>query len=245
MDSGSKQAGGQRGFTYLFVLFLVAGLGFLLVAATELWQTSLRREREQDLLFAGAQYRDAIGRYYLASPGLQQYPQSLDELLVDKRFPQIRRHLRKLYRDPVTGSKEWGILREQGRIIGVFSLSPERPFKQANFSRADADFAQRAKYSEWQFVFQPAEQAGNVAGSSQKSAATPVAASPIKGNPTGEELKQTLELVPDPQHAACAAEHVASLRRCAALPLGDAQSCFADAAQRSADCLSAIRGDRR
>ena len=147
----------QRGFTYLALLLAVAVLGIGLAAVGELWSTVAQREKEAELLFAGGEFRRAIRSYYTTSPGAQRYPQRLEELLEDKRFPFVRRHLRRLYRDPMTGKRDWGLVQApEGGIMGVHSLSQASPLKTANFAAADRDLEGKARYMEWQFVHRPA-----------------------------------------------------------------------------------------
>ena len=144
----------SRGFTYLWALFTVAFLGMSSLITAELWITAAKREREKELMFIGRQFREAIGRYYEATPGaVKRYPVSLEELLDDKRYPATRRHLRKIYRDPMTGKKEWGLTRMAGRIVGVYSLSDEAPLKSGGFFLQEAEFEGRASYSEWVFMY--------------------------------------------------------------------------------------------
>jgi hypothetical protein len=84
----------------------------------------------------------------------------LEDLLQDNRYPGIKRHLRRLYPDPLTGAPRWGvILSEEGGIRGVYSLSPLMPLKQVGFDESDMDFENRQRYSEWQFVYIPAMRA--------------------------------------------------------------------------------------
>jgi hypothetical protein len=66
----------------------------------------------------------------------------------------VQRYLRKLYRDPITASEEWGLVRgEDGGIVGVYSLSDRKPVKTAGFSKADAAFEGKSSYSDWKFIF--------------------------------------------------------------------------------------------
>src|ERR1700757_4232510 len=103
-------AGPCRGFTYVGVLFLVALMGATLVAVAQVWHTQVKRDKEAELLFVGNQFRRAIALYYERAPGgFRQYPKQLNDLLQDPRFPNIQRHLRKLYLDPMTGKAEWGL----------------------------------------------------------------------------------------------------------------------------------------
>ena len=146
----SRRAGG---FTYLTALFLVALLGVGLALTGEVWRTTAQREREAQLLYVGDQYRRAIERYYLSGPA--QYPRALRDLLKDERQLRTSRYLRKLYRDPITGSGEWGLVKTPaGEIVGVYSLSDAKPLKTSGFA-AGYDFSAATKYSDWQFTYQP------------------------------------------------------------------------------------------
>ena len=84
MSSGKRT---QRGFTYLAMLIAVALIGVGLVAGSEVWSHSRQREKEQELLFIGEQFRRAIGQYYERTPGaVKRYPDKLQDLLDDPRF---------------------------------------------------------------------------------------------------------------------------------------------------------------
>ncbi|MCL2591317.1 MAG: type II secretion system GspH family protein [Betaproteobacteria bacterium] len=149
--------GRQAGFTYLALLFAVAVAGVALASTGALWFFELQREREAELLFVGNQFRLAIRSYYEQSPGmLKRYPMSLDELVKDNRYLGIKRHLRRVYADPVTGKSEWGLLMApEGGIMGVHSLSDHTSIKRANFFLRDAMFEGKNRYSEWHFVYRP------------------------------------------------------------------------------------------
>lgn len=145
--------GRQGGFTLLAVLFMVAALGVGMAAVGTMWETAVRREKEAQLLFVGDQYRHAIERYHQATPGgVKSYPGRLEDLLLDRRFPQTVRHLRQSYPDPVTGKPEWGLVKDGEGITGVYSLSQGMPMKQAGFDAAHKNFEGRARYSDWVFV---------------------------------------------------------------------------------------------
>jgi type II secretory pathway pseudopilin PulG len=148
-----------QGFTYLTVLFMVAIMAGGLALVGEVWSTSNAREREVELLHVGNEYRKAIERYYLLGPQ-RQYPKSLADLLKDPRQPGTVRYLRKLYPDPITGKEEWGLVKSaDGGFAGVYSLSEASPLKSAGFALRDAAFEGKSKYSDWQFVFAPAQPA--------------------------------------------------------------------------------------
>ena len=148
---------GSQGFTLLALLIAIAALGAGLAAFGELASHAQQREKEQDLLFVGAQYRDAIGAFYERTPGVaKRYPRELEDLLADKRFPHKPSYLRRLYVDPMTGSKTWGLVKApDGGIMGVYSLSQEKPIKSGGFGPKDAALAGAAHYFDWQFFYQP------------------------------------------------------------------------------------------
>lgn len=146
----------EQGFTYVALLFAVAIIGVGLAAKGVEWDRSAQRAKESELLFVGSEFRRAIALYYYRSPGpVQEYPQSLEDLLEDRRYPGTQRYLRRIYRDPMTGKAEWGAIIAGGRIIGVHSLSTGQPIKSGNFSEANREFAEKNSYSEWHFIFAP------------------------------------------------------------------------------------------
>ena len=147
----------QIGFTYLGVLFAVALLGVSLALIGSVWKTSQQRENEQELLFIGDQFRRAIALYYERTPSaVKQYPQSFEQLMKDDRYIVPQRYLRRIYRDPITNSLDWNIIRSpDGGIMGVNSDSTKSPRKQANFKSIYAAFANAKRYTDWQFVYKP------------------------------------------------------------------------------------------
>jgi type II secretory pathway pseudopilin PulG len=147
----------QAGFSFLGLLFLLAGLGVALAALGTVWSTASQREKELDLLFIGDQYRRAIESFWkiplpVGTP--RRLPKDFDELLLDPRFPNTVRHLRRVWRDPLTGSSEWGLVKEaDGGISGIHSLSTRQPFKSANFPPAYEQFQGASSYRDWIFRF--------------------------------------------------------------------------------------------
>lgn len=140
------------GFTYIGLLLMIAITGVGLSTIGLSWQYQVRLEKEQQLLFVGAQFRRAIHSYYENSPsGVKTYPLTLDELLVDHRFPNVQRHLRQIYPDPMTGKQDWGLIKQQNRIVGIYSSSKTKPIKQAGFSLSDANFIGAHSYQDWIF----------------------------------------------------------------------------------------------
>lgn len=142
-----------KGFTYLGLLFALAFTGVALALAGVVWHTASRRAKEEQLLFAGGAIRDAIVHYYRRSPGgNREFPRTLQDLVEDRRYITVERHLRKIYADPITGKRDWGLITgPDGRIVGVYSQSREAPMKRDNFRDTFASFAQAEHYSDWQF----------------------------------------------------------------------------------------------
>lgn len=163
----------EQGFTLLAVIFLVAVLGVGMAALGTVWETASRREKETQLLFVGDQYRRAIESYYRATPGgVKQYPRSLEDLLLDRRFPNIVRHLRRLYPDPLTGGTDWGLVKEGEGISGVYSLSEGRPMKQGGFSKDYEVFEGAEDFVDWRFVAIQEQVQARQAAPGTKAAAT-------------------------------------------------------------------------
>lgn len=146
----------QSGFTYLFVLMMIALIGMGLAAAGTLWRTESQRIREAELLFIGDQYRQAIRSYYELDPAQPRLPQSIDELLEDNRRPDTVRHLRRAYRDPFTGG-ELELIRSADKkaIVGVHSTATGRPFRTSGFLPEYGTFTKADSYADWRFVFIP------------------------------------------------------------------------------------------
>jgi type II secretory pathway pseudopilin PulG len=113
--------GTDDGFTYLGVLIVVALLGIGLLAASEVWVVSAHRQKVEEVEWIGAQFRQAIGSYYEASPGpLKTYPSNLQELIEDRRYVTVRRHLRTIYANPFSGKADWELVKAaDGRVRGI------------------------------------------------------------------------------------------------------------------------------
>lgn len=146
----------QRGFTYIGLLLLIALMGSVLAAAGTLWRTEQQRDREQELLFAGEEIRRAIQTYREQTPVGEpaRYPAQLEDLLDDRRWPTVRRHLRRIYVDPMTATREWATVRAPGGgIMCVHSTSEAAPLKRTGFPRRYDDFALASSYVDWRFCY--------------------------------------------------------------------------------------------
>jgi type II secretory pathway pseudopilin PulG len=147
----------QRGATLMVVLVMIVVLGLSAGLAGSAWKTVVQRAKEEELLFRGDQYRRAIESYYQAQHGAAAgaFPQRLEDLLQDPRSLQRMRHLRRLFTEPFTGG-DWLLITDQGgRIKGVKSASELEPFKKDGFPKAYEKFRGAARYSDWEFVYDP------------------------------------------------------------------------------------------
>ena len=132
----------QKGYTLLILLFAVSILSIGLIVAVPVMQTQSQREKEEELLFRGNQYVEAIRLYQLKKPGT--FPSTLEELVEEKC-------LRRLYRDPMTSHGEWNIILpyQRGAMTQPRQArrSPQNPFErtsQRQTGRAPQEGSSRA-----------------------------------------------------------------------------------------------------
>lgn len=155
----------SSGFAYIALLVLIIIIGISLGTAGKYWSNVMLREKEEELLYRGDQYRRAIEGYYALR---KDYPQNIDDLLRDPRSPTVKRHLRQKFKDPISG-EDFVAVRNTvtRRIIGVNSPSDKEPLKKGGFPDIYSmqsvtpqigfpvnynNFLDKMKYSEWLFV---------------------------------------------------------------------------------------------
>lgn len=156
MPNGKNKIFQQTGFTYMGLLAVIAIAGIGMAGVGIVWHQDSQREREKELLFIGQAYRNAIGSYYENSPSnAKQFPQNLQDLILDTRFPTIKRHIRQLYTDPIARDKEWKLVLQQGQITGVYSSSKLKPIKKAGLPPEFEAFDEAESYDKWRFVYTP------------------------------------------------------------------------------------------
>lgn len=143
----------QTGFTFLGVMFLLFLISLLSAKAMEVTSLTMQRQAEEELLVIGQAYQQALRSYANRTPpGLRPAPMTLDDLVNDTRGPIAVHHLRKVYYDPLTGTKEWGtLIAPGGGIVGVYSLSTKTPIKVANFPLGLEYLNDKKAYKEWIF----------------------------------------------------------------------------------------------
>src|SRR5262245_44278235 len=90
----------QRGFTLAGALTLIAVMMILLAISVPLWSRVKQRDNEEELIFQGKEYSEAIARYHQK---FNAYPPDLDSL-------EKLKFIRKLYLDPMTKSGKWKVI---------------------------------------------------------------------------------------------------------------------------------------
>lgn len=96
----------SRGHLVIMLMMAVFVITLGLLIAVPVWQTELQREKEEELIFRGKQYVEAVRIYVQKNPG--RYPVSLKDLLDNKC-------IRKLYKDPFGPNGEWNIILAAGQ----------------------------------------------------------------------------------------------------------------------------------
>jgi len=91
----------REGYTLIILIIAISVLSIGLLVAIPVWQTQIQREKEEELMFRGKQYVEAIRLYQIKFPG--SFPKNLEELLEEKC-------LRQLYKDPMTEHGEWNVI---------------------------------------------------------------------------------------------------------------------------------------
>jgi len=159
MRSVRRRPGQQYGFGYLLLLFAIAVLGIVLASLGQSWSATRQRERESELLFIASQFSQALESYRARTPVDQpDKPPSLKELVEDTRFPMPVRHLRQIYRDPMTGDRNWDLVVQDGRIVGIRSRSnkPALRVTLPEYIKTPVDAAEAMSYHDWLITAPPA-----------------------------------------------------------------------------------------
>lgn len=149
MRSGRPREGG---FAYVVLLAAIAIAGGAAAHAVSLGAAWGRVSAEDELLAMGHDFEQALSSYRSsAPPGAPVHPRKLEDLLRDPRVPALKRHLRKIPIDPLTGGP-WGIVTAaDGSVLGIHSLSDERPIKRAGFAVHGVHFEKAESYRDWIF----------------------------------------------------------------------------------------------
>ncbi|MFC0398871.1 type II secretion system protein [Paraburkholderia rhizosphaerae] len=153
--TAGRLAAGQRGFAYLALLIVIAIIAVTAAAQIELGAVYQRRMAEEELLATGHEFQRALLSYANATPlGQPNQPRTLQDLVRDPRYPNVVRHLRKVYADPMTGKDDWVLIRSPDgqTIVGLHSASTAHPIQIAHFAAEFRGFEDKQSYMDWVFV---------------------------------------------------------------------------------------------
>jgi len=90
-----------EGYTLIILMFAIFVMSLGLMVAVPVWKTQIQREKEEELIFRGKQYVEAIRLFQIKKPGA--FPRDFEELIEEKC-------LRKPYKDPMTKNGEWNVV---------------------------------------------------------------------------------------------------------------------------------------
>lgn len=148
----------ERGFTVVELIVAFTILSILATAALPLAKVTIQREREIELRRALREIREAIDKYKQTSDlnliekklDTEGYPPDLQTLVdgvplmntVDKKI----KFLRRIPKDPMTGSTDWGLRSYQDDPAST-SWGGQNAFDV--FSKNQGTALDGTKYSEW------------------------------------------------------------------------------------------------
>lgn len=104
------ERGGERGYTLAALMILIMVMSIMMAVAVRGWTTYVQREKEQEAIFRGLQYAEAI-RVFQQRHG--RLPNQLEELI--KVEP---RSIRQLYPNPLHEGGAWGMLMQSQAPAG-------------------------------------------------------------------------------------------------------------------------------
>jgi type II secretory pathway pseudopilin PulG len=112
---GIRQTAGERGYNLVVLVVIITIMNIVLAAVLPLWSQAIRRNNEEELIFRGLQYAEAIRVFHNR---FQRWPTRLEELVEVKP-----RSIRQLWKDPMTDDGKWQLIFE-GREQVPISVQP-------------------------------------------------------------------------------------------------------------------------
>src|SRR5690349_6692479 len=92
----------EAGYNLVMLMVIITLLNIAIAISLPAWSQAIRREKEEELIFRGLQYAEAIRVFQMR---YQRFPSRLDELIEVKP-----RCIRQLWKDPMTESGKWGLI---------------------------------------------------------------------------------------------------------------------------------------
>jgi type II secretory pathway pseudopilin PulG len=111
----NRERNREAGYNLVMLMVAVTVLNILVAISLPAWSQAIRREKEEELIFRGLQYAEAIRVFQMR---YQRFPSRLDELIEVKP-----RCIRQLWKDPMTENGKWGLI-FQGQQT---PLTPQTP----------------------------------------------------------------------------------------------------------------------
>ena len=116
--SRSRGRTGEAGYNMVMLIVALTVLNIMVAAMMPLMSTEIQREKEEELIFRGFQYAEAIRIFHTR---FQRFPNKLDELIEIKP-----RCIRQLWKDPMTKDGKWGLI-FQGQGVPLHPQNPQNP----------------------------------------------------------------------------------------------------------------------
>jgi competence protein ComGC len=88
------------GYTLAAAMLLIAVMSIMMALSLPVWERIKQRENEEELIFRGKEYLEAVGRYHTK---FHSFPPDLETL-------HKMKFIRKLYKDPMSENGEWKVL---------------------------------------------------------------------------------------------------------------------------------------
>ena len=149
--------GRQSGMTLVELIVAVAVMAILATGVLPITRTMVKRERERQLRAALWEMRDAIDRYksftdlngqrVMIKLDSQGYPPTLEDLVkgIDDG-PTKRKFLRRIPKDPMTNSTDWGLRSMQDNPDST-SWGGQSVFDV--YTKSNGTALDGTKYSDW------------------------------------------------------------------------------------------------
>lgn len=102
MSAPEQPRDSEAGYNMVVLVVAITVMNIMLAAMLPSWSQTIRREKEEELVFRGFQYAEAIRVFHQR---YQRYPNKLEELIEVKP-----RCIRQLWKDPMTEDGKWGLI---------------------------------------------------------------------------------------------------------------------------------------
>jgi len=139
-----KKNNQNSGIIFITVLVAVVILSVFIAILTKSWIYQIKRVNEEQLIYIGEHYARAIRNFHLQH---KRYPFKLKELIETQP-----RYLRKLYKDPITNSETWGIIRLSDVLSGRLQKKGKNSVNQAIKTKIKSTTFSSQKLSSGQIV---------------------------------------------------------------------------------------------